>query len=186
MRPDSKKHFVVVSDDESTMMTAAAFTSAADALDPAVIKDWDFHGIFAQTMCMEASAVGNVYKELVMQTGGVAGDLCLQQFDPVFDQLAMDVAGKAEIACDWTIPPPPPGESLDPGKVNVRFTQPDGTVVQLLKIPVGEECMDREGWHYDDDANPTKVVSCEASCKKFRAGGGKVDVLFGCATIVVE
>jgi hypothetical protein len=138
------------------------------------------------TDCPDAAEVGTVHQELVTQTQGVAGDLCLQQFDPVFDELAMNVVTNAEVACDWAIPPPPPGKSLDKEKINVKFTQTDGTVVDLGRIPPGEACDGREGWHYDDEAAPTTVISCPASCDRFRSGGGKVDVLFGCKTVVVQ
>jgi hypothetical protein len=130
--------------------------------------------------------VSPVHHALVEQTGGVSGDLCTQMFDPVFDELAMDVVTTAEIACDWPIPAPPAGQTLDRDKINVKFTQPDGAEVSLGRIPPGEECGDREGWRYDNDDAPTKVISCPASCQRFQASGGKVDVLFGCAVVLVE
>jgi hypothetical protein len=185
MRPNASKHFAIVTDDTSDI-SAAAFTQGVNALDPALFAEWRYHGIFSFTDCPDAAEVGTVHQELVTQTQGVAGDLCLQQFDPVFDELAMNVVSNAEIACDWAIPPPPPGKSLDKEKINVKFTQTDGTVVDLGRIPPGEACDGREGWHYDDEAAPTTVISCPASCDRFRSGGGKVDVLFGCKTVVVQ
>jgi hypothetical protein len=185
MRPNASKHFAIVTDDTSDI-SAAAFTEGVNALDPTLFAEWRYHGIFSFTDCPDAAEVGTIHQELVTQTNGIAGDLCTQQFDPVFDELAMNVVSNAEVACDWPIPPPPMGRSLDVEKINVKFTQPDGTVVDLGRIPMGEECDGREGWHYDDDAAPTTVVSCPASCDRFRSGGGKVDVLFGCRTVVVE
>lgn len=187
MRPGTSKHFVIVTDDDSDM-DAATFTQRVNALspDPTLFAGWRFHGIFSFTNCPDAAAVGTVHQQLVTQTGGVAGDLCLQQFDPVFDLLAMDVTEKAEIACDWPIPPPPVGQTLDKNKVNVRYTRPDGTEVDVLRVPQGEDCGDREGWVYDNDDLPTQVIACPASCDGFRATGGKVDVLFGCETLVLE
>jgi len=185
MRPNASKHFAIITDDTSDI-SAAAFTQGVNALDPTLFAEWRYHGIYSFTDCPDAAEVGTVHQELVAQTMGVAGDLCLQQFDPVFDELAMNVVSNAEVACDWPIPAPPMGRSLDIEKINVKFTQPDGTVVDLGRIPVGETCDGREGWHYDDDASPTTVVSCPASCDRFRSGGGKVDVLFGCRTVVVQ
>jgi hypothetical protein len=185
MRPNASKHFAIITDDDSDI-SAAAFTQGVNALDPALFASWRYHGIYSFTDCPDAAEVGTVHQELVAQTMGVAGDLCLQQFDPVFDELAMAVVSNAEVACDWAIPPPPAGKSLDRDKINVKFTQPDGTVVDLGRIPDGETCDGREGWHYDSDAAPTTVISCPASCDRFRSGGGKVDVLFGCKTVVVE
>jgi hypothetical protein len=185
MRPNTSKHFAIVTDDNSDV-SAADFTARVAALDPTLFAQWRYHGIFAFSQCPDAAEVSAVHQELVTQTGGVAGDLCTQMFDPVFDELAMDVVTKAAVACDWPIPPPPAGQTLDRDKINVNFTQPDGTVVALGRIPQGEECNDREGWHYDDDAAPTTVISCPASCQRFQATGGRVDVLFGCQGMLVE
>jgi hypothetical protein len=185
MRPNTSKHFAIVTDDNSDV-SAADFTQRVAALDPTLFAQWRYHGIFAFSNCPDAAEVSTVHQELVQQTGGVAGDLCTQNFDPVFDELAMDVVMKAEIACDWQIPPPPPGQTLDRDKINVNFTQPDGTVVPLGRIPEGQTCDGREGWHYDDEVAPTTVISCPASCDRFKASGGKVDVLFGCRGMLVE
>lgn len=186
MRPGAAKHFVVVTDDESTQMDAATFTQGVNGLDPTLFASWKMNAIYAMSMCPNAAAVGNVYKTLIDQTGGVGSDLCMTDFDPVFDVLAQHVAATAEIACDFPIPEPPAGQDLDPHKVNVRFTTPGGAAVDVAKIPEGETCDGREGWYYDNDAAPTKVISCEASCAGFRASGGKVEVLFGCSSIEVE
>lgn len=185
MRPNASKHFAIVTDDNSDI-SAADFTQRVAALDPTLFAQWRYHGIFAFSQCPDAAEVSTVHQELVTQTGGVAGDLCTQNFDPVFDELAMDVVMNAAIACDWAIPPPPAGQTLDRDKINVNFTQPDGTVVSLGRIPPGEDCGDREGWHYDNEDAPTTVISCPASCDRFKTSGGKVDVLFGCRGMLVE
>lgn len=184
LRPNASKHFVIVTDDNSNL-DAAMFSSMVTALDPVLFASWHFHGIFSFTMCPDADNIGAVYQELVTQTNGVAGDLCTQMFAPVFEELATDVVLRANIACDWVIPPPPMGMTLDPSKVNVKFTQPNGTVVPLGKIPEGEECSGREGWYYDRQPpqTPTIVLACPASCDLFQSTGGKVDVAFGCDSI---
>jgi hypothetical protein len=185
IRPNTSKHFAIVTDDNSDL-GAAAFTQGVNALDPTLFAQWRYHGIFSFSQCPDAAAVSTVHQELVTQTGGVAGDLCTQSFDPVFDELAMDVVMKAEIACDWPIPAPPAGQTLNRDKINVNFTQPDGTVVPLGRIPTGEMCDGREGWYYDSDDAPTTVISCPASCDRFKTSGGKVDVLFGCNSMIVD
>jgi hypothetical protein len=58
-------------------------------------------------------------------------------------------------------------------------------VVPLGRIPAGQTCDGREGWYYDDDAAPKTVISCPASCDKFKTSGGRVDVLFGCKSVEV-
>jgi hypothetical protein len=126
LRPNATKHFVVVTDDESDV-PAATFTRDILARDPAGFANFKFHGIFSYTEgnndhCDGLSAgEGKIYKQLVMQTGGVSGDLCLQNFKPVFDQLGKAVIGGSKLACEWTIPPPPPGKTFVPNQTNVSY-----------------------------------------------------------------
>lgn len=98
MRSGASKHFFVVSDDNSAM-DAATFTAGVEALDPTLFDDWTFHGVYSLTLCTDAAAVGAVYDELVAQTMGVSGDLCLQSFPPVFDAIVEAVANEAAGGC---------------------------------------------------------------------------------------
>ncbi len=127
LRPNSLKIFTVVTDDNSAL-PAKSFTDSVNTLDPVVIKpnSWKVYGIYCFSDCPSAATPGTVYQELVSQTGGVAGDLCLQNFKPVFDKLAAGIVGSAKLDCAWTIPPPPAGETFNKNKVNVIFTPGGG------------------------------------------------------------
>jgi hypothetical protein len=215
LRENSLKNFVAISDDDATSQnnpagilvsgifgnsiglvptidTADKFTDAVHALDPNSLMwtNWRYSGIFAFSgTCPSAAgggAEGKVHRELVMRTKGVAGDLCLQNFAPVFDQLAKQVTATVSLACDWAIPPPPNGKAFDSNRTNVQLTL-DGAAEGLAKIPTGKTCDDRGGWHYDDDAKPTRVIACPASCKRIQSVGSKarIDLLFGCDTVVL-
>lgn len=93
--------------------------------------------------------------------------------------------GLAQIAgqistCEFTIPPPPPGKTLDTGRVNVNYTHGDGKQSTILHDSTG---MCAAGWKYDDDTAPTKIVLCGSDCDVVKADqGAKVDVIFGCQT----
>jgi hypothetical protein len=103
----------------------------------------------------------------------------------VFDQLAKAVAEAVTLACDWDIPATPMGEVFDKGKSNVQITL-DGKVEDLLKAKDAAACGTVEGWHYNDENAPTKVVACPATCTRIQtAAEAKVDLLFGCETKVV-
>lgn len=123
-----------------------------------------------------------------MQTGGVAGDLCLQDFQPVFDDMATAVVQGASISCEYEIPPPPEGQTLDPGLVNVQHT-PGGssTPNPILNVPGGlADCGPDGGWYYDDPQSPTTILMCPATCTALQGDpGAKVDVVFGCETEAV-
>ncbi len=133
---------------------------------------------------------GLTYTTLVNQTGGVRAQICdgASAWNPFFNAVAQAVVAASEIECTLAIPPPPVGEELDYTKVNVQLVSGD---VATIVPNVGSEanCGAGEGWYYDDPAAPTSVVLCPASCDDAQelAGpnqAGKVEVLFGCATIV--
>ena len=86
----------------------------------------------------------------------------------------------AALTCDYQIPAAPPGQTLDPNKVNVVYT-PGGGTPQTLSY--NKDCSGNgEGWHYDDPSTPTKISMCGASCDGLKAAAGRVDIVLGCAT----
>lgn len=210
LRQGATKTFIVVSDDNSDM-SAAEFTNAIMALDPS-FAGFKFDAIVSYTSplscfgfscppnnpccvpfgpigCQPLSAEeGTVYKQLVAQTGGVSGDLCAQDFDPVFQDIAKGVVGSSKLACEYPIPDPPEGEEIDPNKVNVTYTPGGGGEPQpIYNVPGGAaQCGPEGGWYYDDLAMPTKIVLCPATCQTIQADSmGKFEVVFGCDTQVI-
>jgi hypothetical protein len=206
LREHSLKTFVTISDDNADPSTgpfaivaqlgglvpaihsADAFIAAVDKLAPgsAMWSSWRYSGIYSFSICpsAELGAVGTVHQELVQRTQGVAGDLCLQEFAPVFNELARQVTAAVTLSCDWEIPAPQ-GGVFDRDKTNVRLTV-NGAVDQLLKVPEASKCGSVEGWHYDDEANPGHVVVCPVTCRRIQAAkAAQVDLQFGCQTLVL-
>jgi hypothetical protein len=105
----------------------------------------------------------------------------------VFDALAEQVVQSAALACDWDIPASPPGAgTFDSTKTNVQLTL-DGAAEQLFKVADATACGDREGWHYDNEASPARVVACPTTCTRLQnVAKAQVDLLFGCETILVQ
>jgi len=128
---------------------------------------------------------GKEYKALVADTGGVLGDLCQQEFQPVFDDIATAVANDALLPCVYDIPDAPPGEDLDYGKVNVEYTPSPGDPPEtIFFLPGGAaECDDAGGWYYDDSASPTKILLCASTCDDIQLTvDGEVTIVLGCST----
>jgi hypothetical protein len=103
------------------------------------------------------------------------------------DELAMAFKGiqmqAARLACTFMVPPPPPGEMLDPFKVNVTFTPTanPGQSFGISIVPGRNDCGPMGGWYFDDLTAPTKLTLCDASCQKVNgAGEGALSLLFGC------
>ena len=94
------------------------------------------------------------------------------------------------LSCQFPIPNVSDGgTSLDFDAVNVLYTpapnaQPDslvnvGDITKCASAPAN-------GWYYDDPLNPTEVVLCQDACAKAVSGTtGRIDVVFGCKTIVL-
>lgn len=195
LRPGALKSFLVVTDDNADSgpnNNAGAFIAAINSLDPNqfIPGQWVFNGIFASqppfvAPCLFLSAAaGTVYADLVIQTQGISGDLCLQQFDPIFAQLATSTITKAPLACEWDIPPPPMGETLDPALVNVKF-RGDGMERTLGFAGDLAGCASVvEGWYYDNPSAPTQVLACPETCTNVirSPGAAGIKIEFGCAT----
>jgi hypothetical protein len=94
------------------------------------------------------------------------------------------IQGSAALGCEYGIPNPPSGQP-DFGKVNVQFTPPNGSPTLLKKVLDAPSCTSASGgWHYDNEAAPTKIILCDSSCTAIQSfAGAQVQVQLGCATI---
>jgi hypothetical protein len=199
MRPDASKHVVVVSDDDSDM-GANAFDAAFKALDPSY-AGYKFHAIVGEkdsgdvlwcisdpVCCAFTASAGKVYLDLIKLTDGVWGDLCKQDFKPVFDVLSTEVIENAGLACEWVIPEPMGGDVIDYGKVNVDFDDGKGNVTPIGKVDGPDSCGGVvDGWYYDDPVKPTKILVCPQTCVKIQgAANAAMKLKFGCETIIAQ
>jgi hypothetical protein len=135
-----------------------------------------------------AASAGQTYTALVAATGGVRARICdgASAWAPFFSAVATGVVRSSRIACDVALPPPPDGMSLDTRLVNVSV-RGASTSTPLPYVGSAGACDARGGWYYDSTTAPTRVLLCPASCDFARTettGGGGLDVLFGCESIV--
>lgn len=196
LRPGAAKHIIVISDDNDEI-AAAAFNDTLLARDPS-LAGYQFHSIYSflskeaacdlgssEPCCTYAapSGEGIAYRELVALTGGVGADLCLQDFDPVFDAIAGAVVASARLNCEWEIPPPPDGEEFDPDLVNVDFF--DGTETHAIGYAgsVDRCSLVAQGWYYDDAVAPTSILVCPQTCEWIQGRpDAQIVIKFGCET----
>jgi hypothetical protein len=122
---------------------------------------------------------------LVAAKGGTTAAYDVTADISLFSQKMAEIRGVA-IACEYAIPPPPAGEELDIGLVNVQYLPGAPGDAQLLPHADGlGDCGDAPGWYYDDPAKPTQILLCPASCTAAQSNSGAViKVLFGCSTLV--
>jgi hypothetical protein len=99
---------------------------------------------------------------------------------------ALAAFGGPAIACNFDIPPPPKGKTLDPTQVNVRLTR-NGVTTDLLQAKSSADCGTADDqWFYDNPTAPTRIDLCPATCEAARASmdASSVSLQFGCQTNV--
>jgi hypothetical protein len=84
------------------------------------------------------------------------------------------------LACDFAIPPPPAGQTLNPELVQLVYTAPASTAEEVPKVASSAACAQATngGWYYDDPARPARIHVCPCTCSRFATG--RVEVRFGC------
>lgn len=215
LRAGATKTIVVVTDDQSrlsadqfdtfrggTNPNSRTFDLPPGLLDPSwagLFNGYAFSGIYGwgdernpATRCnypdgSSPPTSGSVYTTLVGRTGGVRARICdgASAWGPFFEGIATAVERSSRIACDLELPAPPGGSVLDPRLVNVVVTGTSRSVIG--KVANAAACRATGGWYYDNDARPTRVNLCPATCERanteLRAGSARIEVQFGCITI---
>ncbi len=198
LRPLAITHLIAVTDDESEPLTAEEFYKQWAGL---LGHGFKTHAIASEKVaptftnptgaCQTsgfppegAAAPGMQYYKLADATGGLKFSICTADWTALFKTLTAAVAVAEKIPCIFSIPAPPDGSTIDPGKVNVEYTSGSGKKDTLVYVPTGKDgCTAAGGWYYDDPVKPTKIYLCTSSCTAVSADkAGKVDIAFGCAT----
>ncbi|HEX2679260.1 MAG TPA: vWA domain-containing protein [Polyangiales bacterium] len=93
------------------------------------------------------------------------------------------------LPCTWQVPAPLAGQTLDPNKINVQLTAAAGAMpTSLGRVDSESACGSHaDAWYYDDPKQPTQILACPATCDAVKAAAnGRIDVLLGCQTVVLE
>ncbi|MEB2322424.1 MAG: VWA domain-containing protein [Sorangiineae bacterium] len=89
------------------------------------------------------------------------------------------------IGCDYAMPTSDAGV-IDPGKVSVEYSPGGNPPAQTIpKVSGAGSCpaagSGGGGWYYDNDASPTKITLCPATCTAIQSDhSAKVEVNLGC------
>ena len=199
IRAESKKHVLVITDDTPEGVDGTGFSDGLRMRNPS-FEGFVHHAIYAFTApneldcvfggvtdicCNLAAGLGAAYGSLTMLTGGIAANLCEQNFEKVWAALATQVVQAADLSCNWPIPAPPAGEVFDAMKVNVAYSA-DG----VASTPIGfvndaAACATvAHGWYYDNNAAPANVLVCPQTCTAVEAlMNPAVAIQFGCKRI---
>jgi len=169
---DAKTAILLVTDGEPTDCTSDVASVSKVASDA------------ASTIPTYVVGVGDLTGlDAIAIAGGTKKALIVNATEPAQIERDLTAAiGKIKqqvLACDYTIPPAPKGETFDRSRVNVIHRPASGAAETLSQ---SGSCKNGQGWRYDDPDAPTRIMICEESCKKLEASPGSVEVIFGCAT----
>lgn len=178
LRPEAVKQILIVSDDNS-WTGADAFDSDFVALDPTHFG-YTQHGIVSMTNCPAAATVGQEYIDLAMTTGGVIGDLCLQDFQPVFDELAAAVVDNS-IPCFYALPDAAGGpQDASTAEVEVDFGEGPQPIEPVDTPDLCQE--DTDNWFFDNPKDPSSIIFCPFTCLRLKQSlESSVEIAITCA-----
>lgn len=121
--------------------------------------------------------------DAIAQAGGTGSATLLDATDA--GQAFLDALNhvRGSVGCQYELPDLPPGEPFDSSAVNVAFTPTGGAQDIFGHVETLADCQSKQGWYYDDPANPTKILFCPAACDAVTQSVGSVDIVVGCSTI---
>jgi len=195
LRPEATKHFVFVTDDNSGI-SATQFTTMVQALQPAgMFDDFRVHGIYAfgtpGSGCNgpfgSGAGNGTIYTQLIAQTSGASGVICTGDWTQVFQDISAAVVSGSQVPCEFELPEPPMGQTLDTGKVNVKYEMGGVAPGQTLpQVPAAADCPSSGAWYYDDNTTPTRILLCPTTCTSVQNDpDANVKVELGCSTQIL-
>jgi hypothetical protein len=90
---------------------------------------------------------------------------------------ALSAIRKQVSTCEFAIPTPRDGRTIDVNKIAVDLEMPNQSIESLT---YSADCSAAGGWHFDAEDAPTRVVLCPKTCDAAAASGGTTQVSFHC------
>jgi hypothetical protein len=176
--PTAKSAIVLVTDGEPDTCNSSVQNVSQAVQTVALVTPTYVIGVGSDTTDLsEISMAGGTGSPII----ATVGDPTQTQSDI---QSALASIRGQQVPCDFALPAPPVGQTLDVNKVNVLYTPSSGPQ-QALGYSV--DCAGNVGWRYDNAMMPTEVILCTTTCETVQADkGADIEILFGCATQVIE
>jgi uncharacterized protein YegL len=169
-----KAAVVLVTDGEpnvcnSTLQAVAAAAQAAAATTPTYVI-----GIGNVANLNAIAQAGGTNQAFIVSTGNP------QQTATDLENALATIKG-SQLSCEYKIPAPPAGQTLNYNQVNVVYTPSSG---QSQTLTYNGSCSGNgQGWHYDNAQTPTKIEICPGSCTTIQADkSASIAIELGCAT----
>lgn len=189
LRPQTVKHFVVVTDDNSAKSAQWFKDELAKLTNPGFANGFVFDSIVSfgsdpNQGCSTGASSGDVYLDLTQQTGGAKFPVCDTNWAPMFQNLAKQIVSLIPAPCSYVMPTPPGGQKIHPDQIQVKYITAGGeTLIPRVadKAACDTSGTNGHGFYYDDVKTPTVVTFCPTTCTSLQ--GGKIQIRFGCLKI---
>lgn len=123
----------------------------------------------------DAQNPGTGYQALSILTGGYRYPTCGLDYTEMFTLMAQGVIEGAQVACEFLIPEPPVGETLNLATVQVEYTS-GANVDTFDQVPSLAACTDGKFYIAGD-----QIILCPTTCDVVRADpDAEIDIKFGC------
>lgn len=120
---------------------------------------------------------GTGYQALSVMTDGYRFPTCGLDYTDIFTLMAQGVIAGASVPCEFDLPEPPMGQTLDLATVQVRYTDGGMAVTTFDQVASEAACM-ADSFYIADD----KIVLCPEACNLVQSDpDAKIDILYGCA-----
>ncbi len=195
-RLNATKVFIIVTDDESDTQAAAFDDWALNVAQPAGVfgsaadRKYILHGILGMdannpngtcsSATNNAEEPGLIYQGLATLTGGLVASICEDDWSAVFNDIANSIVTR--LGCEYPVPDPPEGQTLNENAVNVLYTPGEGGAEETILRDNTAGCEDgADGWQWN--AAKDKILLCGPACERIKNDpDGKVQIKFGCKT----
>jgi hypothetical protein len=143
-------------------------------------KPWDPIDPITIGKCPTASTPGTGWQALSVLTNALRFPICdTTSYDVVFQAIAQGVIAGSKVACDFAIPAPPVGQTVDLNTVEVQYTPAGmGAPTNLKKVADLASCAPDSFYL---DVVTKQVYLCPDTCNVVQKDeAAKIDVLFAC------
>ncbi len=140
------------------------------------------HGVLTYAVGLEGSAENQM--DTIAVAGGTNKGIFIGSSANAQAELlaALKAIQGSQVSCEFQMPAPKDGSTLDPKKVNVNYTPGGGSTQTLGQVGGAADCANG-GWYYDNPTSPSKITLCPSTCSTVQADkAAKMEILLGCAT----
>lgn len=142
-------------------------------------------GVLTYAIGLEGSQQS--FMDQIAQAGGTMASIQIQAGGMAEMQLlaALKSIQNNSVACQYQLPMPMNGMTVDPTEVNVTYTPGGGMPEELSQVSSSAACGASGGWYYDNETAPTTITLCPSTCTTVQADSmASVQVVLGCKTKV--